>query len=501
MHYCSTRGRQVFSFSEAILQGLAPDGGLLYPSFIPRFSAEELAALEALPYPEVAGCIMQKFAPDFPMASLMSATRAAYSPKQWGEMPVRTRQLSADTALLELFHGPTGAFKDFALQLLPHLMHHAQQELNARQPVVLVATSGDTGGATLAGFGAVQSGARVVCFFPRGGVSPLQRAQMCKQWGPGASSVEVEGDFDAAQHGVKTLFASEEFAKQLEQRGYQSASANSINIGRMLPQIVYPFVAIAQLRRAGQLGRAETIDICVPTGNFGNAFASFVARKMGAPIGRIIVASNANSAMANLAETGTLDIRQATKQTISPAMDIVRASNIERLLFRLAEKEVDRFGEWLKILQKDGIFTLPAEARAFFHKIFDGASATNAETEQEIRCCYAEHGVLVDPHTAVGLCALEKVRKNNPEARRRKAMVYSTAHYGKFAGTVLAALNGHRENSELQALRLLERTHAPPSTPPDFFDLLRADRANPPTAAATPEAMGKAVLAALDGDL
>lgn len=476
MSFCSTRNSQhSVSLSQAVLLGIAPDGGLFFPEEIPIISPEERKGFSEKSFTEIAEFIFSKFAgnelSDEEIHELMHAT---YTPESFDSIAISpVKKLSNTLFLLELFHGPTGAFKDFALQFLPKLMNVLIRKTDQKERCILVATSGDTGGAALAGFADVP-GTKCVVFFPKGGVSPLQQAQMQSAVGNNLLAVEIDGDFDEAQANIKQIFADTEFSEKLEEEaGTLLSSANSINIGRLLPQIFYAFSAHAQMVASGEISLHEEVDIYVPTGNFGDLFAAFLAKKMGLPLGKLTCASNANNTSAQLLETGIFDIRERkTEATASPAMDILKASNIERLLFLASGRDSEKVKQWQKELIEKGVFTIDKETLSVLKKDFSGDFVTDEETKDEIRKILEEYHYIVDPHTAV---ALRVVRRQNT---KKKTLVFSTAHYGKFGETVFFALSPQKSASRHQKniLQALENICQEPTLPQSFYDVLAAKR-------------------------
>ena len=476
MSFCSTRDSSLsFSLDQAVLSGIAPDGGLFFPRSIPTVSKEERATFSQKSFVDIAETVFSAFAGDtLSSEEIHALMRNTYSQKHFANEHIApVRRFSDNLFLLELFHGPTGAFKDFALQFLPRLMSLFIAKTDQKHRCVLVATSGDTGGAALAGFANVSDTSCVV-FFPKGGVSPLQQAQMQSASAANVRTVEIGGDFDMAQGNLKAIFTDANFSNTLlSQYNALLSSANSINIGRLLPQVFYAFAAYAQMVASGNVYEGEEIDICVPTGNFGDLFAAFLAKQMGLPLKTLICASNANSTSAECIRTGVFDVRgRSTKHTLSPAMDILKASNIERLLFHASGGNAEQVAQWENDLYEKGYFSLDTNTHAYTQKHFDAESVSDAETQEEICLFYKEHAYLPDPHTAV---ALRTVRRRSLP---RKMLVFSTAHYGKFGETVFRALFPHKDipSTETEVLEALEKACPNPALPQHFYDVLHAEK-------------------------
>jgi threonine synthase len=434
MQYVSTRGAGPVSAAEAILMGLAPDGGLWTPAHLPWISEDRLAGLFQLPYHQLAYAVLHPFLEKFDrLEALLEET---YSPGRFeicGPAPVS--RLDQNTYLLELYHGPTLAFKDLALQLLPRLMvESARITSEERGVLVLAATSGDTGKAALEGFADVP-GTRVAVLYPNEGVSPAQRRQMVTQPGENVWVYALEGNFDDAQRQVKALQGDGPFLAALSEAKWRVSSANSMNIGRLLPQIVYYFYAYGRLVEEGLLALGEKVDFVVPTGNFGDILAGWYARAMGLPVGELVCASNANRVLTDFFRQGGYDVRRPFHKTLSPSMDILVSSNLERLLFEAAGRDAGRVTGWMQALARDGCYTLPGWQTAL--EGFWAGCADDAMTCQAIADTYKQ-GRLVDPHTAVALHVLTQYRCATP--RRRPAVVLATASPYKFSATVLEAI-------------------------------------------------------------
>ena len=444
MNYFSTRGAtERVSSAEAILKGLASDGGLYVPAAFPQVSLSEIEALAPLSYEERAERILSLFLTDYTEEELQGCVSRAYSHTfdDVRRAPVRT---VGELEVLELWHGPTSAFKDMALQLLPQLMSTARKKTGEQDTIlILVATSGDTGKAALEGF-ADAEGIRIMVFYPDGGVSPIQRLQMVTQTGANVSVVAVRGNFDDAQRGVKEIFGDAAMAEELAALRTKLSSANSINWGRLVPQIVYYFSAYADLLAEGKIAAGDAVNFTVPTGNFGNILAGYYAKRMGLPVGKLVCASNANNVLTDFLQTGIYDRARDFYQTLSPSMDILVSSNLERLLYHLTEDKA-QVAAWMKELAVAGKY----DASALLPKLKDvfwAACADDAATEEEIRTVYGRTGYTLDTHTAVAYRAAEGYRSETGDTR--PMIVLSTASPYKFAASVLHALGAQTAGSD-----------------------------------------------------
>ena len=355
--YVSTRGdKEKVTASQAILSGIAPDGGLYVPETFPKLD-KSLTELKGLNYREIAYEVMKLFLTDFTEDELKSCIASAYDSKFDTEEIVPMKEADGLT-YLELFHGPTLAFKDMALSILPYLMVTSAKKNNLKEKIIiLTATSGDTGKAALAGFADVE-GTGIIVFYPKDGVSPFQRQQMVTEKGKNTSVVAIEGNFDDAQNGVKAIFSDKALAAELKEKGYVFSSANSINIGRLVPQIVYYVYAYVKLLNEGKLSPGEILDVCVPTGNFGNILAASFAKELGLPLGKLICASNTNKVLFDFFKTGTYDRDREFTLTISPSMDILISSNLERLIYRLCDCDAAKNAKFMSDLLYEGKYTI-----------------------------------------------------------------------------------------------------------------------------------------------
>ena len=435
--YSSTRSNQgKVKASEAILKGLSDDGGLFVPDHIPALdkSLKELAEMD---YRQVAYEVMKLFLTDFTEEELTNCINRTYDSK-FDTEAIAPLVEAEGAYYLELFHGATIAFKDMALSILPHLMitsakkNHLENEI-----VILTATSGDTGKAALAGFADVE-GTRIIVFYPKNGVSPIQEKQMVTQKGANTFVVGIHGNFDDAQTGVKKLFADKELAVRMQEKGFQFSSANSINIGRLVPQICYYVYAYATLLKEGKIYEGEKINVVVPTGNFGNILAAFYAKNMGLPIGKLICASNDNKVLYDFFRTGTYDRNREFVLTSSPSMDILISSNLERLIYRIAGNDAEKDKELMAALSGQGRYEITEEMKAQLQDFY-GNYASEEETAAEIKRLYEDCGYVIDTHTAVASAVYQKyVKETGDEA---KTVIASTASPFKFTRSVMNAID------------------------------------------------------------
>ena len=435
--FSSTRNsNEKVTASQAILKGLADDGGLFVPNEIPKLdvSMDELAKMS---YQETAYAVMKQFLTDFTEEELKNCINRAYDSKFDTEEIAPL--VEADGAYyLELFHGSTIAFKDMALSILPHLLTTAAKKNRIDNDIViLTATSGDTGKAALAGFADVE-GTKIIVFYPKNGVSPIQEKQMVTQKGENTFVVGIHGNFDQAQTGVKQMFSDKELAKELAAAGYQFSSANSINIGRLVPQIVYYVYSYAKLYENGKIQKDESINVVVPTGNFGNILAAFYAKNMGVPIAKLICASNENKVLYDFFETGKYDKNREFILTSSPSMDILISSNLERLIYRIAGNDEKQNGDFMKALSEKGFYEITSSMREEL-KDFYGNYASEEETAKVIKDLYDKTGYVIDTHTAVAAGVYEKYKAETGDAT--KTVIASTASPFKFTRSVMNAID------------------------------------------------------------
>ncbi len=448
MLYVSTRGKaDIVSSAYAISRGLAADGGLFVPQQLPSLRPEDIEEFSRLPYTELATEILSLYLTDYTKDEVRSAVTAAYRPQKFGgARPAPLVQAAPHTGVLELWHGPTCAFKDMALQLLPHLLNMARKKLGQEQKVaILVATSGDTGKAALEGFADVE-GTEIIVFYPAEGVSLLQKRQMETQKGSNVHVFGIRGNFDDAQRGVKQLFGDRSLAETLNERGYVLSSANSINWGRLVPQIVYYFSAYAQAVLAGQVKQGRPVNFAVPTGNFGDILAGYYAKLMGLPIARLLCASNSNNVLTDFIDTGIYDKKRDFYRTMSPSMDILVSSNLERLLFDACGRNGEQVTGYMEKLAAGGSYQIEREILQQIRRHFFAAWVDEVETEETIDKVKSEHAYLLDTHTAVAWRALEKYRILTDDTTY--SIVLSTASPYKFPDSVLRALG---EDTEPQA--------------------------------------------------
>lgn len=435
--FSSTRSNsEKVTASQAILKGLADDGGLFVPNEIPKLdvTVEELAKMT---YQETAYAVMKQFLTDFTETELKDCINKAYDSKFDTEEIAPL--VEADGAYyLELFHGATIAFKDMALSILPHLLTTAAKKNKIDNDIViLTATSGDTGKAALAGFADVE-GTKIIVFYPKNGVSPIQEKQMVTQKGGNTYVVGIHGNFDQAQTGVKQMFSDKELAKELEAAGYQFSSANSINIGRLVPQIVYYVYSYAKLYANGKIQKDEKINVVVPTGNFGNILAAFYAKNMGIPIAKLICASNENKVLYDFFETGKYDKNREFILTSSPSMDILISSNLERLIYRIAGNDAKKNADFMKALTEQGVYEITPDMKEELRDFY-GNYAGEEETAEVIKNLYEKTGYVIDTHTAVAAGVYEKYKADTGD--ETKTVIASTASPFKFTRSVMNAID------------------------------------------------------------
>ena len=445
MLYVSTRGKtDLVSAAHAITRGLAADGGLFVPQNIPAMRMVDIKAMERKPYTERAVDVLLQYLTDFSEDELRECVNAAYAPEKFGDNPVPLVQVNDNTAVLELWHGPTSAFKDMALQLLPHLLTRSMQKTGeTNKVVILVATSGDTGKAALEGFADVP-GTQIIVFYPSEGVSDIQKQQMITQAGKNVKVFGIEGNFDDAQRGVKEIFGNTALSDELEKKGYTFSSANSINWGRLVPQIVYYVYAYAKLYANGVIAKDEPVNVVVPTGNFGNILAAFYAKNMGIPIAKLICASNENKVLYDFFSTGTYDKNREFMLTSSPSMDILISSNLERLIYRIAGNDAEKNAALMRELTTTGKYEITPEMRAQL-KDFYGNYTSEAETAEVIRALYEKTGYVIDTHTAVAAGVYGKYKKDTGDVDT-KTVIASTASPFKFTRSVMDAID-HKYDS------------------------------------------------------
>ena len=448
--YKSTRGTgETLKASEAILKGLADDGGLFVPTEIPKLEAT-IDELSKMTYQQVAYEVMKCFLTDFTEEELKNCITKAYDSKFDTEEIAPLAEVDG-AYYLELFHGKTIAFKDMALSILPHLLTTSAKKNNVKNEIViLTATSGDTGKAAMAGFADVE-GTRIIVFYPHGGVSKVQEKQMVTQKGNNTYVVAIEGNFDQAQSGVKAIFGNKELAKEMDEKGFQFSSANSINIGRLVPQVAYYVYAYAKLYAEGKLAKDQKMNVVVPTGNFGNILAAYYAKNMGLPIAKLICASNENKVLFDFFKTGEYDKNRDFILTSSPSMDILISSNLERLIYKIAGNSSEKNSELMNDLATKGKYTITDEMKAELDDFY-GNYATEEETAKVIKDTYEKTGYVMDTHTAVAASTYKKyVAETNDDA---VTVIASTASPFKFARSVMDAINP--EYDKLDDFKLID---------------------------------------------
>ena len=412
---------------------------MFVPQNIPAMRMVDIKAMEHKPYTERAIDVLLQYLTDFSEDELRECVNAAYAKDKFGDNPVPLVQVNENTGVLELWHGPTSAFKDMALQLLPHLLTRSMNKTGeTNKVVILVATSGDTGKAALEGFADVE-GTQIIVFYPSEGVSDIQKRQMITQTGKNVKVFGIEGNFDDAQRGVKEIFGNTAMSDELEKKGYTFSSANSINWGRLVPQIVYYFSAYVDAIKAGKISAGDAINFVVPTGNFGDILAGYYAKLMGLPIDRLLCASNSNNVLTDFINSGVYDKRRDFYKTISPSMDILVSSNLERLLYNVSDGDAVRVAEYMQRLNNEGFYQVDSDDLKRIQSEFFGAWVDELETKEAISRIYSDYHYLMDTHTAVAWRALEKYRFLTSD--ETYTIVLSTASPYKFADSVLEALD------------------------------------------------------------
>lgn len=436
--YHSTRNsEETATASEAILKGLTSDGGLFVPDSIPKLNVS-LEDLTQMSYQEIAYAVMKEFLTDFTEEELKTCINNAYDSKFDTEEIAVSKKVDG-AYYLELFHGATIAFKDMALSILPHLLVTSARKNNVKNEIViLTATSGDTGKAALAGFADVP-GTKIIVFYPKSGVSPIQEKQMVTQKGDNTYVIGIKGNFDDAQTGVKKMFSNKELAKVMNDNGFQFSSANSINIGRLVPQVVYYVKAYADLLKQGALKAGEPMNVVVPTGNFGNILASYYAKQMGIPIGKFVCASNKNKVLFDFFETGKYDRNREFYVTTSPSMDILISSNLERMIYRIAGNDAKQCAKFMAALTKDGEYVITDAMKAELSEFF-GAFGSEEETAVKIKEVYDKEGYVMDTHTAVAAVAYDKYKAATGDDKT-PTVIASTASPYKFTRSVMDAID------------------------------------------------------------
>ncbi len=462
INYISTRGNtKPVSSAQAIKQGLADDGGLFMPEIIPTLTKEDFDILKKASYPERAAYVMSKFLTDYTYEELLADCNESYSSARFpgGAAPLTN---IGNLRLLELWHGPTCAFKDMALQVMPRLLSRALTKTGEKRTAfILVATSGDTGKAALEGYKDVD-GIKIMVFYPVDGVSRVQKLQMATQEGNNVTVCAIKGNFDDAQNGVKKIFGNEDTAKLLNENAHFFSSANSINWGRLVPQIVYYISSYCDMVNSGDIKEGDEVNICVPTGNFGNIFAAYIAKIMGLPVNRFICASNCNNILTDFITTGTYDRNRAFHTTMSPSMDILISSNLERLLYVIAGDK--KTASYMKELNTNGVYSVDNETKEKIASNFSGYFCAEEDTAKTIKDTFDNYKYLIDTHTAVAVkCANEYMTETGDT---RKIIVASTASPYKFASNVYTSLTGETKENEFDALKAVEELSGSPIPAP-----------------------------------
>lgn len=450
MKYYSTRDPQkkLYNSAEVIKQGLATDGGLFIPEAIPHLSKDDILELSKLTYAERAAKILSMFLTDYTYEELLSDCKAAYSESSFPGGAAPLKKINNSLYSLELWHGPTAAFKDMALQIMPRLLSRALVKTGENNTaLILVATSGDTGKAALEGYKDIDH-IKIMVFYPVDGVSKVQKLQMATQTGSNVNVCAIKGNFDDAQTGVKKIFSDKDAAKKLLDNSYILSSANSINWGRLAPQIVYYISAYCDMMTSGDITYGEKVNVCVPTGNFGNIFAAYISKLMGLPLNKLICASNANNVLTDFLETGTYDRNRKFHTTMSPSMDILISSNLERLLCFASTEE--KTAGYMSELSSNGKYTVDKETKTTIDENFIGFCADEVATAETLKKFYEKFGYLADTHTSVALnCAEQYIDKCGDNT---KIIVASTASPYKFAADVYKSITGTSAKSDTDAL-------------------------------------------------
>ena len=455
MKFISTRGGEKVTGAKAIVQGLSSNGGLFVPEKFPQVTKEEMDEMLGMSYPERATKILMKFLDEYDEKELLSACEAAYA-KFEGPDPAPLVRLDDGVYILELFHGPTCAFKDMALTVLPYLLRKGCDICGITEEIlVLVATSGDTGKAALEGFKDAD-GVKIMVFYPADGVSKMQKLQMCTQEGKNVNVVAVKGNFDDCQTAVKEIFSNEQYNEILAGNNVMLSSANSINFGRLAPQVAYYFSAYLDLLSSGQIEEGEEIDFTVPTGNFGNILAAYYARRMGVPVRRLHCASNLNNVLTDFFNTGVYDIHREFYKTTSPSMDILVSSNLERLLFEISGRNAKLTAKRMNELKTEGRYEITEEERKAIAEIFDGGYANEETSVEAMYDVFVDTGYTMDTHTGCAMkVAVDWFEKNKKD--ETKMVIVSTANPYKFPQDVLYAVTG---NDVKDSFKGIKRLHA-----------------------------------------
>lgn len=445
MNFISTRGAEKVTGAQAVVQGIAGDGGLFVPEFFPAVTDAEIGEMCGYDYPERAALILHKFFGEYGLNELLSACREAYAKFDGGD-PAPLLRMDNGMYMLELFHGPTCAFKDIALTVMPYLLKRGCELAGVKENVlILAATSGDTGKAALEGF-KEKDGVKICVFYPEEGVSKMQKHQMLTTEGDNVNVVAVRGNFDDCQTAVKKIMSSEGRREELKRKGYLLSSANSINVGRLIPQIVYYFSAYCDLLTSNQLKAGERVDFAVPTGNFGNILAAYYAKRMGLPVGTLVCASNKNCVLTDFFKSGSYNIKRPFFRTMSPSMDILVSSNLERLVFELSGRDAALTASRMQSLSDTGKYSVRAEELGELKSLFYAGCTNETDTVECIYDFFSDYGYPMDTHTGVAMSVAQRYEQKAAEdkdAEKRPMVVVSTASPYKFPQDVLYALTGN----------------------------------------------------------
>lgn len=454
MRYISTRNNKAeATAAEAIAHGISVEGGLFVPEEIPSLSKEDFAALCQMDYVERAKFVLSRFLTDFTAEEVDYCAKGAYLGNFDEDKPAPLYELDSNTHILELWHGPTCAFKDLALQILPYLLTTSAKKVgNGKKTVILVATSGDTGKAALEGFCDVPD-TEIIVFYPNDGVSPMQQLQMNTQKGENVYVCAINGNFDDAQTGVKTIFTDNETKKILADNNMQFSSANSINWGRLAPQIIYYVSAYCDLLNRGEDYLKDGFNVVVPTGNFGNILAAYYAKVMGVPVNKLICASNSNNVLTDFLKDGTYDRNRNFYTTVSPSMDILISSNLERMLSELTDRDDKKVALWMDELKNTGKYTVDKETFEKIADLFYGGCCSEDKTFETIKKTFEEKGYLIDTHTAVAVGVYNDYKAETGDTR--PTVIASTASPYKFAKSVLEAIGKEASDDEFETVRRL----------------------------------------------
>lgn len=474
MYYKSTRNSSVnVTSAQAIAQGISKDGGLFVPSELPKITLDDVKALGDMTYAQRAFFVFSKYLTDFTETEIKYCVESAYNTKNFdSENIAELAHLFDGTYMLELWHGPTCAFKDMALQILPYLLTTSAKKLELNKKIViLVATSGDTGKAALEGFKDVPD-TEILVFYPDDGVSAMQKKQMTTQEGKNVNVCAIKGNFDDAQNGVKAIFTNQEIAAELEKNGMMFSSANSINWGRLAPQIIYYISSYAQLVKDGEIALGDKINIVVPTGNFGNILAGFYAKKMGIPVNKLICASNANNVLTDFLNTGVYNRNRPFHTTISPSMDILISSNLERLLYHLSGENDSQIREWFGALASKGEYEVSDSVKEMLKEEFYAGCCDDVQTKECIEEIYGKYSYTCDTHTAVAVKVYEDYKAATGD--ETKTIIASTASPYKFSGSVLDAMGIDTDSDEFELVEKLSEASKIP-VPASLAELKNKD--------------------------